>query len=238
MIDTWKSKTVAFIGDSITDGVGTTKTYHDMLAEEIGFTALNYGVNGAQVSDMIGFADKLHAEHPGVDAIFVFGGTNDYNSSVLPGEPYGITVENVNHDGVTAARKKRVLNMDTLTFWGRINTLMLKLRTGFPDAQVILMTPIHRGYAEFGADNVQPCDDYANACGLFIDDYVNAVKRAGEIWSAPVIDLFGESGLVPALETQSALIHDPVTDRLHPNAAGHEKMAKLIRGWLNVYACR
>lgn len=237
VFDTWKGKTVAFIGDSITDGIGTTRTYHDMLANVVGFSALNYGKNGAQVSDMIGFAEGLYHEHPETDAIFVFGGTNDYNDGVILGSPFSEVVENVNHDGMVAPTKKRVVNMNCMTFHGRMNTLLHKLRTYFPKAQIILLAPIHRGYATFGSDNVQPCEYYANARGSYIDDYVDAVKRCGAIWSAPVIDLYAESALMPVLDEHTPYFNNAETDRLHPNCLGHARIAQLIAGYMHIYAC-
>ena len=86
---------------------------------------------------------------------------------------------------------------EIITMRGRINLAMLAIRENFPKAHIVLLTPIHRGFARFGANNVQPDEAYANELGLFIDDYVHELKRAGEIWSVPVIDLFSTSGLLP-----------------------------------------
>lgn len=233
----WKGKTVAFIGDSITDGIGTTKTYHEILAEEIGFTALNYGVNGAQIKDMAGFAEKLYREHPETDAIFVFGGTNDYNSDIVISDPFTESVEEVDHDGVIAPRKKRTLNKNDMTFFGRVNILLETLKRRFPDKQIILMTPVHRGYAEFGPDNIQPDERYANACGKYIDDYVQALRRAADIWSVPLIDLYRVSGLIPVLDEHTPFFNNARTDRLHPNAAGHMRLARVIAGHMRIYPC-
>ena len=68
-----------------------------------------------------------------------------------------------------------------------INSAMSFLRASFPTARFVLLTPIHRGFATFGAQNVQPDESFANGAGLFIDDYVAAVKEAGGVWAATVI---------------------------------------------------
>ena len=92
----------------------------------------------------------------------------------------------------------------------------------------MLLTPVHRGYAMFGARNVQPDESYANERGLFIDDYVAAVKEAGNLWAAKVVDINADSGLYPNARSQDAFIHRPDTDRLHPSTAGHERIAEAI----------
>ena len=74
-LEQWRGKRVAFIGDSITEGVGSERAYHEYLAEWLGLEALNYGVNGAQTDEMLGFARRLRGEHPNVDAVFALGGT-------------------------------------------------------------------------------------------------------------------------------------------------------------------
>ena len=100
------------------------------------------------------------------------------------------------------------------------------------------MTPIHRGYATFGENNVQPDELWANAQGLFIEDYVDAVRRAAGIWSLPLIDLYRDCGLLPALGEYAEFFHDSATDMLHPNARGHARIARTIMAALSsITAC-
>ena len=232
-LEAWRGKRVAFIGDSITEGVGSEKAYHEYLAEWLGIEALNYGVNGAQTHEMRRFAQRLKAEHPDVDAVFILGGTNDFNSGLPMGEFFTTRYDTVNHNGHNVVRLKREWVMDENTFCGRLNLLMSEIKRSFPKAQVILMTPVHRGFAVFSDDNVQPDESWANAQNLFIDDYAAAVRRAAELWSAPLIDLFRDSGLLPAFPEYSEFFHDAETDCLHPNARGHERMARVIAAALN-----
>ena len=234
----WRGRRVAFIGDSITEGVGSDKAYHEYLAEWLGIEALNYGVNGAQTDHMITLAGRLKAEHPDVDAVFVMGGTNDFNHGLPMGAFFTESEAEVNHNGVIVRRKRRDFVMDTACFCGRLNTLLSDLKNGFPMAQIVLMTPVHRGFAEFSAENVQPDEMWANAQGLYIDDYVRAVKEAASIWSVPAIDLFTCSGLLPRELPYDVFFHDAQTDRLHPNARGHERMARVIAAALRAIPAR
>ena len=97
------------------------------------------------------------------------------------------------------------------------------------------MTPIHRAQACFGNKNVQPEEAFPNKLGLYVDEYVNVIKEAGNVWAVPVIDLNSISGLYPMFDTHAQYFHDEVTDRLHPNAKGHYRMAKAIMYQLLAY---
>ena len=232
-IEAWRGKRVAFIGDSITEGVGSDRAYHQYLAEWLGIEAFNYGVNGAQTDYMRALAQRLEREHPDVDAVFVFGGTNDFNHGLPMGEFFTTHYDAVNHNGETVVRLRREYVMDEKSFCGRLNLLLSEIKRGFPRAQVVVMTPIHRGFAEFGPQNIQPEELWANAQGLFIGDYAEAVRRAAALWSVPLIDLYRDSGLLPRFGEYAPFFHDGQTDNLHPNARGHERIARVIAAALN-----
>ncbi|MGN0853770.1 MAG: GDSL-type esterase/lipase family protein [Kiritimatiellia bacterium] len=225
------SKRIVFFGDSITDRchVGCTKNYWGFLGEKYNFEPLVYGINGQQMSHVVAQARKFRQEHPeGADVMFVFAGSNDFNAGVPLGDWYAEGEEVVNKNGVEVKLRRRLPVFDESTFRGRINAAMKFLKDNFPQARIVLLTPVHRGYATFGPRNVQPDESYANARGLFLDDYVNAIKEAGNVWAAKVVDLHATSGLYPNSPAQDALIHDPKTDRLHPSDAGHARIAEAI----------
>ncbi|MGN0847520.1 MAG: GDSL-type esterase/lipase family protein [Kiritimatiellia bacterium] len=225
------SKRVLFLGDSVTDKchVGCTKNYWGFLGERYGFTPLVYGINGQQMVHIVAQAQAFKAEHPeGADVIFVFAGTNDYNAGVPLGEWYTFGEETVNKNGAQVKLRKRSFVFDAGTFRGRINLAMKYLKDNFPEARIVLLTSIHRGYAAFSPTNVQPDESYSNARGLFLDDYVAVVKEAGNVWAAKVVDLHAASGLYPNAVSQDAFIHNPKTDRLHPSDAGHARIAEAI----------
>ncbi len=225
------SKKVLFLGDSITDKrhIGCAKNYWGFLADEYGFNPMVYGISGhhwCHVPWQVDAYLKEHSECP--DVVFVFAGTNDFNDNVPMGEWYRIKEETVNKNGKETLLKKREFIFDAWTFRGRINVTMDKLRKSFPSARIVLLTPIHRGYARFGNANVQPDESYANTRGLFIDDYVNAVKEAGNVWSAKVVDLNADCALYPNSDSHAQFFGNKDTDRLHPSTAGHERIAEAI----------
>ena len=228
----WKGKKVAFLGDSITDKihVGTTKNYWQYLSELLGLESFVYGINGHQWDGVLEQVGKLQAERgDDIDAILIFAGTNDYNADVPLGAWYTGKDEPVEVSGPKQeVRKRRTLQMDGQTFLGRINRVMSYLKTNYPTKQIILLTPIHRGYARFSDDNIQPDESYPNRLGLYVDAYVDVIKEAANVWAVPVIDLNSISGLFPVNDSHTRYFHKEDMDRLHPNADGHYRMAKAL----------
>lgn len=247
----WRGARVAYLGDSITDKrqveKGQNDTYWVYLESLLGIESFVYGISGHEWSQIPGQTDKLIAEHgQEVDAIMIFVGTNDYNANVPLGEWFSEEVVEVEvtgpkgtKSGVMAQRKKRTVAMDNNTLCGRINIAMAKLKAQYPTKQIILLTPIHRGDAFLSDRNVQPNELYANGVGEYIDAYVDVVKEAGNVWAVPVIDLNAICGLYPLEESNSFYWRRPSLgkskktggkriDRLHPNSAGHLRMAHCL----------
>ncbi len=227
----WNGKKVAFLGDSITDKchVGTAKNYWQFLQERLGIEPLVYGINGARWIHLPEQAKLLKTEHgDDIDAIFIFMGTNDFNGGIPLGNWWDIREEEINSHGKMMKKPRRIFNTAEDTFRSTINAGMMYLKENFPKQQIILMTPIHRGYAEFGGDNVQPDESYPNDIGLYVEEYIHAIREAADIWSVPLIDLFRLSGLYPVFDAYTPYFSNAETDRLHPAAAGHERLAKTI----------
>ena len=235
-LDAWKGMKVAFLGDSITDPahVGCTKNYWNFLVEDLALDAKVYGVNGDTWKGLSGQINRIHESMDvDLDAIFVFIGTNDYNAGVPLGEFFDFKDEETNRNGRKVVLRRRYLNKDADTFKGRINLALDRLKTEFPQSQIILMTPLHRAQITCSATNVQPPESFPNAIGLYVDEYVEALRRAGQVWSVPVIDLYGESGLIPENDSYATYFANSKRDRLHPNTSGHRRIADLIEARLN-----
>lgn len=239
----WKSKKIAFLGDSITEGVGTNigERYFDYLQKTFEFVPLGYGVNGANYFNVYNQAEKLFEEHgSNVDCIFVAAGTNDFNCSIPLGEFFSeeyagvITLET--EDGkpeIISRRKKRDFIFSSETFCGRINNVFAFLKHNYPETQIVACTPLHRAFAKFSRDNIQYNELYSNERGLYIEDYVETIRKAADVWSLNLIDLYRESGLFPLYdEYASRYFANFETDRLHPSANGHKRVAKTIEAHL------
>jgi lysophospholipase L1-like esterase len=227
----WKGKTAAYLGDSMTDPqcTATKFCYWGYLEELMGIKPVVYGINGWEWNGILTEAKKMKDEGAKVDAIFILAGTNDFNNSVPIGKFYSNDVQTVNKNDQMLSLKHRTLVMDQSTFCGRINMVMQYLKENFPTKQIILMTPIHRGYANFGPGNVQPDESYANTQDKYIEDYVKALRRAASIWSVPLIDLYTESGLYPVIKSNNIYFHDSKIDNLHPDANGDYRIARTMQ---------
>ena len=228
----WRGKRVAFLGDSMTDKrrAGTTCVYWEYLSELLGIEPYVYGISGNQWDGIYKQALKLHEElGTEVDAIIIFAGTNDFSHDTPVGSFFSETIKDVNHNGEQVSRKYRTPVFNDTTFCGRINKVFSYLKTNYPQQQIIILTPIHRGFAKFSDKNVQPDEGYANKNGLYIDDYVNTLKQAASNWAVPLIDLYSLSGLYPLVDSNAQYFHNNEMDRLHPNASGDYRLAKIIQ---------
>lgn len=231
----WQGKRVAFLGDSVWDPNSykhIRKTW-DFLSEWLGITPYVYAVSGNEWTAIPRQTRQLNAEHGDeVDAIIVFIGTNDFLAGVPLGEWFSekrVEVEQaVGHPKAPVNRIQRTPVMSNDTYKGRINQAIGLLKKLYPTKQIVLLTPLHRAYANFGDTNVQPDESYQNSAGLYIDDYVQVSKEAANIWSIPVIDLNAASGLNPMVEEQVPYFNNSETDRLHPNTEGHQRMAATL----------
>lgn len=209
-LNKYKGKTMAVLGDSITYGYGTDKQYWKYIEERLELTHVyNYGINGSTIANgsapMWTRIDNIAS----TDILLVFGGTNDFG--YMPdqiGEQYTIV------DGV------RTLNFDANTFYGGLNQLFGKLVTNHYNKKLIILTPIHRQNFE-----AQPNDRTANSLGLYLDQYVEAIKNVGKFFGIEVTDLYSEFKYYPYID---AIRTTYFTDGLHPNSAGHEKLADII----------
>lgn len=237
MVHPWAGKRVGFMGDSMTDPRNNSKDvpkkYWNYLQEMLGITPYVYGVSGRQWDDIPRQAEKLKSEHgDSVDAITVFIGTNDFNAGVPIGNWYeeseGTVTAAVHGERKEYKRKRRTLAMDKNTFKGRINIAIDRLKTLFPDKQIVLLTPIHRGRAEFGETNLQPDESWQNLCGEYFSAYVEAVKEAGNVWGVAVIDLNSVSGMNPMVKAQQQYFHNEETDLLHPSDKGQRRLAQTL----------
>ncbi len=240
----WMQKRVAYLGDSITDprNKGSKSKYWNFLEEWLSISPYVYAKSGRQWDDIPRQADLLQKEHGNeVDAILIFIGTNDYNNGVPIGEWYDVKDEQVMYGHgkpkKLVDRKRRYMKMDAKTYRGRINIALDKIKRMYPTKQLILITPIHRAGFYANEKNWQCTEDYTNQCGIYLEEYINSVKEAGNIWAVPVIDLNAVSGLYPMIDEHGQYFHDSATDRLHPNDKGHERMARTLYYQLSALPC-
>ena len=197
--------TVNFLGDSITEGSGTTapaRVFHQLIKEKYKLAhAYNYGIGGTRIARQtvptrentkfdLTFEIRAEIMDRKADVVVVFGGTNDYGHGDAP---FGEADSD-----------------DIYTFMGAVNSLIKKLKRDFPTAKLVFMTPLHR-----------KGEDILRAAAKPLSDYANAIKTICEGYGIAVIDLFDINPINPEDEIL-------MPDGLHPSDSGHEILAKLV----------
>lgn len=240
----WKGKRVAFLGDSLTDprNKGSKTKYWTYLQQWLGIEPYVYGRSGWQWIGMLTQADSLSSQHGNdFDAIVIFCGTNDFNDAVPIGQWFSEAPEQVeaarHEPRAIVTRMKRTPVYNDTTLCGRINWALAQMKKRFPQKQIVLLTPIHRAYFNGGEKNVQPTEEYQNACGEYFDRYIETIKQAGQVWAVPVIDVYSKSGLYPVFDETAVYFHDMQKDRLHPNDEGQKRLARTLYYQLATLPC-
>lgn len=97
---------------------------------------------------------------------------------------------------------------DRECLYGAIDWAVTVIRKYCPEAQIILLTPIQRA-------------PMVDRLPLFVE----AIQLAGEKLGCPTIDMYNESGITEAEESQG---HKYLYDGLHPNAEGSRLMGNTV----------
>lgn len=208
---------IAFLGDSITEGVGVQSIdsiYWKRIAIQTGAECFNYGIGGTRIApqfplhnpeeDMY-YGSRVEKMIPDADVIVVFGGTNDF--------------------GHGNAALGSISDRTNDTFYGAYYCLLKQLIERYPNGQVVVMTPLRREsedealYNELGV----------RRCGT-LSAYVHAIREVAEFFGIPVVDLYRDCKIQPRIQ----MLKDKyMPDGLHPNDAGHELIAKCLLEVLN-----
>ncbi len=210
----WKGSVGAFLGDSITQGMNTSegKVYWNYLSEMLELSAAEpYGLAGSCISSVsdIGtgiepFVTRYREIRKDADFIVVFGGTNDYGFNT----PLGT------EDDTT-----------DVSFYGALYEMLTGMKTQYPDASIVFLTPLHR--TEFGGLKY---DKQKNDAGYTLYNYIDAIKKRCASLEIPVIDTNTVYGLNP---TDKYIKANYLTDGLHPNEEGHRILAERIASCFN-----
>lgn len=210
-----KGKKINFLGDSITEGVGVSCAKHrypDLIAADCGCIVRNYGISGTRIARQyhptvdnpsfdLDFPSRVADMDPDADIIVVFGGTNDFGHGDAP-------------IGQMSDRTKD-------TFYGGLHELYTALINRYPEAKIVILTPLHRLNEDNPrGDGLKPEDVGTLAV------YTNIIREVAQWYSLPVLDLFAASGMQPRVPV---IQEKYVPDGLHPNDAGQRILAdKLI----------
>ena len=94
---------------------------------------------------------------------------------------------------------------------GGMRTIIEGLYQAFPKVTLIIIAPLQRDYT--GADPGETAGLGPNSLGLYLVDYVDAIKEIAQEYSIPCLNLYNEGGI------NSHNASEKTSDGLHPNSA-------------------
>lgn len=199
-----QGKTIVFLGDSITQGVGASSeknVFHQITARNFNLkSAINFGISGTRIAKQTKFYNQFYDLYfelredimpRDVDAVFVFGGTNDY--------------------GHGDAKMGEEDSVDVYTFCGALNSLILKLKKDYSGKEIIFMTPMHR------TNETEPSAPENKV----LEDYVIAMRNICKKHNIKLIDAFENLNLDPKDK-------DYFGDGLHPTDKDHFELGMFV----------
>ena len=211
-------KKINFLGDSITEGAcleDWNNVYWMRLGRETGATVRGYGIGGTRIAPRLNperpgeegfgqyFGSRVAGMDPDADIVVVWGGTNDFGHGDVP--------------------LGTIDDRDNTTFYGALHTLYRDLWEKYPTATIVVMTPLHR-VGEHDALN-----EHGNPAIAPFKVIRDTIIEVAAYYSFPVLDLYAVSGLNPELPV---IKETYMPDGLHPNDAGHERIASRLIGFL------
>ena len=233
---------IVFIGDSITEAPqyrNDKLRYTDLVSKYYSALEVNLGLSGSSIISSPHnpqmFIDRVTQSHlNSADIVVIFGGTNDFVYAVdVIGDIYSEQeIPSEYWNNVYMGIKERVPTSSNVNFAGAYNDLIAKIREYNSLASIILITPMHRPYYTntFLSGLYLPSAQAQNKANEYLQDYVDAIRKIGEFYSFPVVDLWSDSNLNSCF---SDINNKYFMDEEHPNQAGHEIIAKILINKIN-----
>lgn len=207
-----EGKKIAFLGDSITRGIylpDENDCYAKIVERAVPWGEFhNYSVPGSRIGEYIGpdpkhikgsFLERYPQMPDGMDIVVVFGGTNDF--------------------GIGNAPMGEGTDRSPETFCGAVNLLMDELKEKYPEATVVVITPLHRR-------NENIPNEYS---GAILDEYIWELCKKAVENGFHLFDLRS----VPALQPTVAYYRDLIIeDGIHPNEKAHQIIADELLQYL------
>ncbi len=205
-----------FLGDSITKGAAAScpeNVFHQLIAKKYNMKeARNYGLGGSRIAEQLpdvngdlgeyaSFSERMWSMEDDADLVVLFGGTNDYGHGNAP--------------------LGSMSDREPVTFYGACHYVMRGLIEKYPEARIVVITPMHReGEDDVRGEHGKKPQDVAP-----LSRYVEIIREVAEYYSLPIIDLWANLGLQPNVPI---IKEKYCRDGLHPNDAGHKRIAEYV----------
>lgn len=204
----FSDKKIACLGDSITAATNLEgqedylkMSYPYQLGKVLNAgEVVNLGIGGSSIGRYWdnAFVDRYKEIPKDSDIIIVMGGTND---------------------GFCASEKElgSLEKREKRTFAGDLDELIQGLKKDYPDAEIVLVTPLPNILHDMLRRNRKDL--------LPQSSFVEIMKQLAEEYEIPVIDLYG-SGILDSHD--AAVIHSLIPDGVHGNEIGYRYLAEHI----------
>jgi uncharacterized protein YjdB len=223
--DSYAGKKIAFIGDSITQGVGASSNaerYTTVLANLLGMTEVNLGQSGTVLCTgghrtcNIG---KLSVGNlTGCDVVTIMMGINDWDQAKSDYYKLG-------EFGST----------DTTTIYGAVDywckkIIEIKNTSGFENTKFFFITPIITSWNNsVGGNNWD--QNKTNIHGFTLRELCQAIINVCDVYEIPVLDMNKYSGIYYNSADDNT-VGTYFGDGIHPNSAGHAQIAQALNDYL------
>lgn len=211
-------KIINFLGDSITEGVGTSSEncrFTNILLNKFHLCQVrNYGIGGTRIAPQHSpsedplwdndFCGRYQEMNNNANVVVVFGGTNDFGHGDAP---IGDALDSI-----------------PTSFAGACDYLFRGLKQKYPSSIIVVITPTHRADENGGAG------DSRSAANKPLSIYVEMIRKKAEQHKLFFLDLFDYQ----ANPSARKLTMNMLPDGLHPNDEGHLILAELISDFLRL----
>lgn len=215
---------VNFLGDSITEGSGVENQenrYDNRIFKMCELSAANrYAISGSRLAHQIHpsekprydlcFCGRAYDMDETADMVIVFGGVNDF---IHGDAPFG-----------------EIGDKTPATFCGGVYFLMNYLRETYREKPIIFMTPARMFLRHEVSDLIPSTHAIKLTKGKPLIDYVEVILQTSKQFDIHTLNLYKDLGIDP---------HNPedfetyTMDGLHFNDIGHEKIANLLKNFID-----
>lgn len=217
-----QGKTINFLGDSLTEGVGVldvkNNRYDRRLLRMASLKAANnYGVGGTRLAHQrqsspnprfdLCFCGRAYLMDPTADINVIYGGVNDYLHGDAP----------IGREG----------DRTPDTFYGAVEFLMDFLPSAYP-AQTVFVAPARCYYDVFYTEKSSRPNKLPDAMPL--RGYVDIIGQTARKHGIPVLDLFDILPYDPLREPEQ--MKRLTKEGLHFNDQGHQLLAETMYQFL------
>ena len=210
-------KTITFLGDSITYGVGASSTenrYSSVLASSLGMTEINMGISGTVMCTGGHRTSRL----------------NDIQNISLDSDYVGILLGVNDFDQCKNNETSKYYSLgefgssDTTTVYGALDKMCSELvkRFASTDTKVFLMTPVITSWNNSVSGTRDWDQSKVNACGYTLRELCDAIVEVATYYGIITLDLY------ELCEMSSS----DFSDGIHPNDSGAKKIAETIEEFL------